>query len=141
MPFFLPRRLIEFEYLCGAEDAAYATEAEPYRKDMDFAFFAAQFGYSRADYDALTAREKAFVLKAWEDKTVRDTTLLRNAVLNAVGNALRKKGKPFRQLWARRQQRADADAVRAQIRAVREIDAKNKGAWLKKLRAAYGREV
>lgn len=55
MPFFLPRRLIEFEYFSSDEaDQEYMEIAEPYQKDIDFAFFVVNFGYSRSDYDALT---------------------------------------------------------------------------------------
>ena len=68
---------------------------------MDFAFFAVHFGYSKSDYNALTPRDRAFILKAYETKTVNESTLLRDAVFNAINNALRKKGKAFRQLWKR----------------------------------------
>lgn len=55
LPFFLPRRLIEFEYFSSEEaDQEYMEIAEPYQKDIDFAFFVVNFGYSRSDYDALT---------------------------------------------------------------------------------------
>lgn len=104
---------------------------------MDFAFFVVHFGFNRADYDALTQRQRAFILKAWEDKTVQDSTLLRNAVLNAVSNAMRGRGKPFRELWKKRQKRADQETVREQLRIAREADAQDGGAWLEKLRAAY----
>lgn len=55
LPFFLPRRLIEFEYFSSEEaDQEYMEIAESYQKDIDFAFFVVNFGYSRSDYDALT---------------------------------------------------------------------------------------
>ncbi len=66
---------------------------------MDFAFFAVHFGYSKSDYNALTPRERAFILKAYETKTVNESTLLRDAVFNAINNAIRKKGKAFHKLW------------------------------------------
>ena len=72
---------------------------------MDFAFFAVNFHYSKADYMALTPAEKAFIYKAWEDKTVSDTTLIRDAVLNAVSNALRKKKRKERHDWRKRKQK------------------------------------
>lgn len=60
---------------------------------MDFAFFVANFGYSRTDYDALTRKEKMFIYKAWENKLVADSTHLYNAVFTAVYNATRQKRK------------------------------------------------
>ena len=86
--------------------------AKPYQDQIDFAFFVVHFGYSRADYDALSEVEKAFIRKAWEDYTVSWTTLVRDAVFNAVGNALRKKGKRFRKLWKKRTQKADREVIR-----------------------------
>ncbi|MEG0758033.1 MAG: hypothetical protein RR505_06455, partial [Raoultibacter sp.] len=55
---------------------------------MDFAFFVAQFGYSITDYEALTPRQKAFILKERERKTVEDTNLMKQAVLTAVSTAM-----------------------------------------------------
>lgn len=123
----------------GEEDAAYAELAGPYQDDMDFAFFVVHFGYNRVEYDMLTKRQRAFILKAWEDKTVQESTLLRNAALNAVTNAMRKKGKPFCVLWKKKQQKADIEIVQEQMRIAREVDEKDGGAWIDKLRAAYGR--
>ena len=54
---------------------------------------------SKKEYGELTPAERAFVYKAWEEKTVRDTTYIRDAVLNAEYNVNRKKGKKFRKLW------------------------------------------
>ena len=45
----------------------------------------------------LTPAEKRFLLKAYEEKVVSDSTLLAAAVANAVGNVLRKKGKKSKQ--------------------------------------------
>ena len=87
MSFFLPGRLIDLEYLKGDSDPEYEKIAEPYRNDMDFAFFAVNLGYSKSDYEELTPREVVFIRKAWEEKLVSDNTLMRNAVLNAVSNA------------------------------------------------------
>lgn len=94
----------------------------------DFAFFVVHFGYTKADYDALTPAERAVIMKAYEDKTVSETTLLRDAVLNAVGNALRKKGKPFRKLWrkkahtATREEKRNIKDIMKQIQAADKTD-------------------
>ena len=90
--FFIPVRLVEWEYFPTSKEKP-DLEAEQFRKSQDFAFFAVQFGYSKADYNALTETERALILKAYENKVVADTNLLAGAVLNAVSNAFRKKGK------------------------------------------------
>ena len=91
---------------------------------MDFAFFAVNFHYSRADYNALTPTEKAFIYKAWEDKTVSDSTLIRDAVLNAVSNALRKKNSRFKKLWRKLQGKSDKEKAESDIQIVNEIKEK-----------------
>lgn len=114
----------------------------PYRADLDFAFFAARFGYSREEYGQLTARQRAFLLKAWEDRTVQDATLLRNAVLNALQNALRAPGKPFRPLFRKRAHAEDSAGGgctpgtlrREDACAAALADAQRGGAWMRRLR-------
>lgn len=91
---FLPRRLVDFEYLGGSGDSTdveYDRLASQYHKDIDFAFYFVNFGTTKSEFLELTRREKAFIRKAWEDKQVRESELMRNAVLNAVSNAMRKK--------------------------------------------------
>ena len=105
---------------------------------MDFAFFAVNFHYSKDDYNALTPAEKAFIFKAWEDKTVSDSTMLRDAVLNAVSNALRKKGKKFKKLWKRKQEKADLEIVRDNYKIIMEVEAKEGKAWIDKVLRANG---
>lgn len=139
MPFFLPGRLIEFEYLePGEPDKEYEQMAKSYRSEIDFAFFVVNFGYSKADYEALTQRERAFIYKAWENKLVNDTTQLRNAVLNAINNAIRKKGKKFLALWKKRQKKLDKDVAKDNLKIVTNIeDTEGKG-WIEKIYAANG---
>lgn len=138
MPFFLPRRLVDFEYLKGEPDPEYEKLAEPYQNDMDFAFFAVNLGYSKSDYYDLTPREAAFIRKKWEEKTVSDSTLLRNAVLNAVSNALRKKNARFRDLWKRLSRPADKEKARDDIKAVLEIEEKEGKGWVDRVYKAAG---
>lgn len=40
-----------------------------------------------------------FIRRAYEDKTVFESTILRDAVMNAEYNVNRKKGKRFKKLW------------------------------------------
>lgn len=104
---------------------------------MEFAFFAVNFGYSKKDFTDLTETEKAFIYKAYENKTVRESNLLRDAVFNAVINANRKKGKPFRKLWKKRVQKADHEIVADNIKTVTEIEKKEKG-WIDLIYKANG---
>lgn len=112
--------------------------AEPYRKDIDFAFFASNFGYSKQDYEELTPREAIFIRKAWEDKLVSDNTLMRNAVLNAVSNALRKKNARFRELWKMVSRPVDKEQAEEGVKAVQEIEAKEGKGWVDKVFEANG---
>lgn len=112
--------------------------AKPYRNVIDFAFFAVNFHYSKADYMALTPTEKAFIYKAWEDKTVSDTTLIRDSVFNAVINALRKKNSRFRKLWKKIQQKADTEKARDDIRTALEIEEKEGKGWVDRIHKAAG---
>lgn len=106
---------------------------------MEFAFFVVNFGFSKSEFLALTETEKAFIYKAHENKTVRETNLLRDTIFNAVINAHRKKGKPFRKLWRKRAQKADHAVVADNINTVKEIE-KNESerGWIEKIYKANG---
>lgn len=138
MPFFLPRRLVDFEYLKGEPDPEYEKLAEPYQNDMDFAFFAVNLGYSKSDYYELTPREAAFIRKKWEEKTVSESTLLRNSVLNAVSNALRKKNSRFHELWKKLGRPIDKEKAEDNMKIVQEIEEKEGKGWVDKILQANG---
>lgn len=104
---------------------------------MDFAFFVVNFNYSKADYDALTEREKLFIRKAYETKTVTDTTLIRDAVFNAVWNVNRKKGRSFRQLWRKATKPADTSKAKDDMKLIKEIE-KKESDWISRIYAANG---
>lgn len=112
--------------------------AEPYRRDIDFAFFAVYFGYSKSEYEELTPREATFIRRAWEDKRVSESTLIRNAVLNAVSNALRKKHARFRELWKKVGIPVDKEKVQDNLKTVHEIEEKEGKDWVEKIYAANG---
>ena len=103
------------------------------------AFFITEFHFSKADYEALTPAEIAFVMKAWEEKTVRDTTYIRDAVLNAIVNGMRKKRQKFRKLWKKSGKMApDKKAdFQSKLRAIEEIE-KNERGWIDKVLAGAG---
>lgn len=104
---------------------------------MDFAFFVVNFGYTRKDYDELTDREKVFIYKAYENKTVSWSTLMRDAVLNAVSNALRKKNKRFMKLWKKRSKKADKDVIKDAMRTITDIE-QNEHGWIELIYKANG---
>lgn len=105
------------------------------------------FGYTRADYDALTQTERAFIMKAYEDMVVSDSTTTRNAVFNATINANRKKGKPFRKLWQRARRQADREKARDDLSTIRDIEKQEKKGksglplWLERVYAGSGRKI
>lgn len=106
--------------------------AKPYRKEIDFAFFAVNFGYSKADYEALTPRERAFIYKAWENKLVSDNTFLYNAVFTATYNCNRPKRKKALKLWRKsRVQKADQERVKENLRIIREVERSEGNDWVK----------
>lgn len=104
---------------------------------IDFAFFVANFGYSKRDYNELTEVDKAFIRKAYENKVVTESTLIRDAVLNAIANYHRKRGKSFMKLWKKKPKKTDRIKVADDLKLVTEIEAKETG-WIDKIYAANG---
>ncbi|NBI08247.1 hypothetical protein D3Z33_15410 [Senegalia massiliensis] len=139
MPFFIPSQLVEFEYLGGGErDLEYEKLAKDYQKEIDFAFFVTNFNYTKEDYLDLTPKEKMFIMKAWETKLVSDSTHMRNAVLNAVNNAMRKKNKKFVDLWKKKQKKLDKELARNNLKIVQKLEKDNDKSWVEKIYKANG---
>ena len=109
MPFFLPRGLIDLEYL--ASDERVTDEAKEYRHDTDFAFFVVNLGLSVEEAKSLTQREQLFLMKAYENKVVFESSLINQAVANAIYNVNRKKGKRAIPLCRKRPKKADTDEL------------------------------
>lgn len=106
---------------------------------MDFAFFVVNFGYSKADYQALTITEKAFIMKAYEDKVVSDSTVLAMAVNNAINNALRKKGKRPLKLWKMKNHAViDKEAMQLSIKQIINHEKQTGKGWVEKIYKANG---
>lgn len=138
MRFFIPGQLVEFEYLGGGHEEASEPIAEEYIKAMDFAFFAVHLHYTKADYNQLTHLERALIMKAWENKTVLESTLTRNAVQNAYVNARRKKGKKALPLFKKKPKKADQKEQQAYLAVVTEHN-KNAGTtWVDMIYSANG---
>lgn len=97
---------------------------------MDLAFFVVNFGFSKKEYEELTESEKMFIKKEFENKTVRESTYLRDAVYNAVNNALRKKGAKFQELFKKKQAKADTEFNENAIEVVLELEEKNGKSWV-----------
>ena len=108
-------------------------EAKPYRNDMDFAFFAVNFGYSRADYNALTPKEKDFIMKAYEDHIVSQSYRIYNAVYTAFYNVNRPKRKRALKLFKKKcGAKFDKATQQENLEAVMESQ-KNDGDWVARL--------
>ena len=139
MPFFLPRRLIEYEYFSGEPDPDYEKIAKPYQKEIDFAFFAVNFGYSKSDYEELTPNEKAFIYKAWEEKIVSDSYYIYNAAFTATYNVNRGKNKKALKLWRKAKVRkADMEIIQDNLKIIREVEQKEGTSWIEKIYRANG---
>lgn len=69
---------------------------------------------------------------------VSDNTLMRNAVLNAVSNALRKKNARFRELWKKIARPIDKDQAAENIKIVKEIEEKEGKGWVDKVLRVNG---
>lgn len=112
--------------------------AKDYLSEIDFAFFVVNFGYTKSDYEQLTATEKLFIYKAYENKLTGDTTLVRNAVLNATVNANRKKNKKFIELFKKRCKKVDKEIVQNNVETVKKVEEKEGKTWINKLYMSNG---
>ncbi len=127
MPFFIPDRYLKLDYFGSSENSD--SDLTDYIKERDFAFFAVNFGYSKKDYESLTPTEKAFIIKAYETKTVNDSTFIRNAVYNAINNAFRGKNKRFIELW-KKQQKYDEEEIENDLKIIKENEEKEGKGWI-----------
>ena len=63
---------------------------------------------------------------------------MRNAVLNAVSNALRKKNARFRELWKKVARPIDKNLAEENLKIVQEIEEKEGKGWVDKILRANG---
>ena len=103
---------------------------DKYSEEVDFAFFVVNFHYSKEDYEQLTPKDKIFIRKAFEEKTVRESTEMRNSVLNAVTNAIRKKNQKFIELWKKKQKPVNKGLVEKQIDIIMDIEKRDGKNWV-----------
>lgn len=99
-----------------------------------------EFGLSKKEYGELTPAEKAFIYKAWEDKIVRDTTYIRDAVMNAEYNVNRKRGKRFRKLWTPlgRITKTEKETYRENRKRILQIEKEKPTKWIDKIYQVNG---
>lgn len=108
--------------------------AKPYLKEIDFAFFAVYFGYTKSDYEQLTPREIAFIRKEWENKMISDSYNIYNAVFKATYNVHRQKRKKALKLWQKVQVRkADMEVVHDNLQIVKEVERKEGNSWIEQI--------
>lgn len=99
----------------------------------------ANFGYTKRDYDALTPAEHAFILKAWEDRLIRESYNTYNACFTAFYNVNRPKRKKALKLWKKRSVRqADTNAVRDHITIACDVIKKEGDSWVDLVYARNG---
>lgn len=108
-------------------------QARSYADERDLAFFVVNFGYSKREYNELTELEKMIIRKEYETKTVNDMTHLRNAVLNAISNANRRKNKKFIDLFKKKQAKADIEYNKNAIEVILEVEEKEGKSWVDKI--------
>lgn len=139
--FFIPPGLIDYEYFDTQPiSGEQKQEREPFQREIELAFFMTEFGLSKRDYEDLTPAEIAFIMKAWEEKTVRNTTYIRDAVYNATINANRKKRARFIKLW-RKTGKIKEDKVqdyKEKITKIEDIEKAEGKSWLEKVFAGAG---
>ena len=110
------------------------TLAEQYQDDIRFAFFVAEFGYNREEYEALTERQIAFIQKAWEQREVRRTTLINLAVNNAMANSYRKRGSsPIPLFGDNKADFIDAETAKEQMKSIEKTFQNAGKDWIKKI--------
>ncbi|EAC7885192.1 hypothetical protein [Listeria monocytogenes] len=106
--------------------------------EKQFAFFVVNFQMSKRDFEELTEVEKNFIMKEWENKVVFESTMLRNAVLNAEQNLNRKRNSRFIDLHKKRQKKADVNYTVNALQAISENEAKEGKAWIDRIYGANG---
>ena len=119
-------------------DLKMAELAQPFSFERELAFFMVQIGLSRSDYESLTEKEKMFIRKEYENKFMKDTTWLRNAVLNAEVNAHRGKYKKFLELFPKKPRKADKKYNENAMQIILEMEKRNGKGWVDKIYKANG---
>ena len=81
-----------------------------------------------------------FIRRAYEDKAVFESTILRDAVMNAEYNVNRKKGKRFKKLWTLigKITQTEKETYRENRKKILEIEKEKPSNWIEKIYQANG---
>ena len=81
-----------------------------------------------------------FIRKAYENKTVFDSTILRDAIMNANYNLNRKKGKRFKRLWTLigKITRTEKETYKENREKILQIEKEKPSNWIEKIYRANG---
>lgn len=93
---------------------------------------------TKHDFEELTEVEKNFIMKEWENKVIFESTMLRNAVLNAEQNLNRKRNTRFIDLHKKRQKKADVNYTVNALQAILENETQEGKAWIDRIYSANG---
>lgn len=109
-------------------------------QDGEFAFFFVNFGTSYTEYIDLSDTQKAFIYKEYENKVISENTFFRNAVLNGVSNALRKKGSKFIELFEVNKpvEEAEIEYLVYSSEILRQQESRGDLSWVDKIYEANG---
>lgn len=83
--------------------------AAPFQSELDYAYFAVKFGWTKEQYQSLTPIERLFIMKEIETQTVREQELLQATFETAIGNVMRKKGKKYRSLFKKKRKHKEIE--------------------------------
>lgn len=79
----------------------------------------------------LTPAEKAFIIKAWENRLVSESYNIYNACFTAFYNANRPKRKRALKLWKKKSvSKADMNVITENLSIIREVEKKEGTAWV-----------
>ncbi len=92
------------------------------------------FGFSRREYDDLTKKEKAFIVKEWETKLVRDVTFARDAHLNAIVNGTPRKSRRFIELFKKKPKKTDAEELRNTYEGILAYEKQKGTSWVDRIK-------
>ena len=95
---------------------------------------------SKSEYQEFTPAELIFIRKEWENAVVFDSTLTRDAVMNAEYNVNRKKGKRFRKLWTKlgKITQTEKKTYEDTKKRILEIEKEKPTRWVEKIYEANG---
>ncbi|MBC1823631.1 phenylalanine racemase [Listeria seeligeri] len=129
---------MEFEYFDAEGEDAESEVNNDFELEKQLAFFVVNFHMTKHDFEELTEVEKNFIMKEWENKVIFESTMLRNAVLNAEQNLNRKRNSRFIDLHKKRQKKADVNYTVNALQTISENEAQEGKGWIDRIYQANG---